>query len=165
VSESEVSAIRTSGWWSLADGRRSGAGVASCPGEGGEQSIGEELQDHMEDWALEKDSKCVKASGKLLTSEGMALCRVSHNSNRIWVRAGDSPPCESATACSMATMVQLISLPETRGAVFCKLSTCAWDSTGEDTACGDSLLNVVMSPVEHKGQQGDNGLGGENLGD
>jgi hypothetical protein len=27
--------------------------------------------------------------------------------------------------------------------------------------CGDSLLNVVMSPVGHKEQQGDNGVGGE----
>jgi hypothetical protein len=30
--------------------------------------------------------------------------------------------------------------------------------------CGDSLLNVVMSPVGHKEQQGDDRLGGENQG-
>jgi hypothetical protein len=31
--------------------------------------------------------------------------------------------------------------------------------------CGDSLLNVVMSPVGHKEQTGDDGLDGECLGD
>jgi hypothetical protein len=33
------------------------------------------------------------------------------------------------------------------------------------TRCGDSLLNVVMSPMGHKEQQGDNGVDGENQGD
>jgi hypothetical protein len=29
------------------------------------------------------------------------------------------------------------------------------------TACGDSLLNMVMSPVGHEEQQGDDGSDGE----
>jgi hypothetical protein len=31
--------------------------------------------------------------------------------------------------------------------------------------CGDSLLNVVMSPVGHKEQQGDNGSDGRDQAD
>jgi hypothetical protein len=41
------------------------------------------------------------------------------------------------------------------------------DTLGDviEGCCGDSLLNVVMSPVGHKEQQGDDGVGGENQGD
>jgi hypothetical protein len=32
------------------------------------------------------------------------------------------------------------------------------------SCCGDSLLNMVMSPVGHKEQQGDNGVDGKSQG-